>query len=107
MAIGMPGWPLLAFCTASIDSVRMVSMHRRSISTFGVCSVALMRGGYPRCAGASVPPVRTPDERFAGLPAFPWQPRHREWEGLRLAHLDEGGGAPVWLVHGEPTWSFL
>jgi len=51
--------------------------------------------------------VRTPDERFEGLPDFPWQPRYREWEGLRLAHLDEGDGAPVWLMHGEPTWPFL
>jgi len=50
---------------------------------------------------------RTPDERFAGLPDFPWQPRHRDWEGLRLAHIDEGDGPPVVLVHGEPTWSFL
>lgn len=51
--------------------------------------------------------VRTPDERFADLPDFPWQPRYREAAGLRLAHLDEGAGAPVVFVHGEPTWSFL
>jgi haloalkane dehalogenase len=51
--------------------------------------------------------VRTPDERFAGLPDFPYEPRYRELDGLRLAHLDEGDGAPVLLVHGEPTWSYL
>jgi haloalkane dehalogenase len=51
--------------------------------------------------------VRAPEERFANLPAFPWQPRYREVDGLRLAHLDEGDGAPVLLVHGEPTWSYL
>ena len=28
-------------------------------------------------------------------------------DGLRLAHLDEGEGAPVVFLHGEPTWSFL
>ncbi len=28
-------------------------------------------------------------------------------KGLRLAHLDEGEGAPVVFIHGEPTWSFL
>jgi haloalkane dehalogenase len=50
---------------------------------------------------------RTPDERFEGLPDFPWQPRYREADGLRLAHLDEGHGQPVVLFHGEPTWSFL
>jgi haloalkane dehalogenase len=53
--------------------------------------------------------VRTPDERFEGLPDFPWEPRYREWEGLRLAHLDIGpaDGPVVVLWHGEPTWSFL
>ena len=50
---------------------------------------------------------RTPDDRFGALPDFPWEPRYRDWDGLRLAHLDEGDGAPVVLVHGEPTWSFL
>ena len=51
--------------------------------------------------------VRAPEERFADLPDFPWRPHYREVDGLRLAHLDEGDGAPVLLVHGEPTWSFL
>lgn len=51
--------------------------------------------------------VRTPEERFAGLPDFPFEPRYRERDGLRLAHLDEGDGAPVVFFHGEPTWSFL
>ena len=50
---------------------------------------------------------RTPDERFEGLPDFPWEPRYRDWDGLRLAHIDEGDGRPVVLFHGEPTWSFL
>lgn len=53
--------------------------------------------------------VRTPDDRFADLPDFPWEPRYSEWDGLRLARIDEGpSDAPtVVLVHGEPTWSFL
>jgi haloalkane dehalogenase len=50
---------------------------------------------------------RTPDERFDDLPGFPWEPRYRDWEGLRLAHVDEGEGRPVVLFHGEPSWSFL
>ena len=50
---------------------------------------------------------RTPAERFAHLPGYPWEPRYREWAGLRLAYLDEGEGAPVVLLHGEPTWSYL
>jgi haloalkane dehalogenase len=51
--------------------------------------------------------VRAPDERFTDLPDFPYEPEYRELDGLRLAHLDEGDGPPVLLVHGEPTWSFL
>ncbi|MBK5231053.1 MAG: alpha/beta fold hydrolase [Thermoleophilia bacterium] len=51
---------------------------------------------------------RTPDDRFAGLPGFPYEPHYREWEGLRLAHVDTGGDGPVaLLLHGEPTWSYL
>ncbi len=41
------------------------------------------------------------------LPDFPWQPRFLELDGLRLARIDEGDGAPVLMQHGEPTWSFL
>ena len=51
--------------------------------------------------------VRTPDERFTGLPDFPFEARYRDWDGLRLAHVDEGDGPPVVFFHGEPTWSFL
>lgn len=57
--------------------------------------------------GGAPSAFRTPDERFSALPDFPWEPHYREWRGLRLAHLDEGQGAPVVMLHGEPTWSFL
>ncbi len=50
---------------------------------------------------------RTPDERFEGLPEFPFEPHYREVDGLQLAHLDEGEGRPVVFFHGEPTWSYL
>jgi haloalkane dehalogenase len=50
---------------------------------------------------------RTPDERFAELPGFDFQPNYREVDGVRLAHIDEGDGAPVVFFHGEPTWSYL
>jgi len=42
-----------------------------------------------------------------GLPDFPFSSQYRAYEGLRLAHLDEGEGRPVVFLHGEPTWSFL
>ena len=51
--------------------------------------------------------IRAPDELLQGLPDFPFSPRFRQVEELRLAHLDEGDGPPVVLFHGEPTWSFL
>ena len=50
---------------------------------------------------------RTPDERFEGLPGYPFEPHYAEVDGLRLHYLDEGEGRPVGCVHGEPTWSYL
>lgn len=58
--------------------------------------------------------LRTPDERFADLPDFPYTPHYTEIADasgaqLRIAAIDEGprDAAPVLLLHGEPTWSFL
>ena len=50
---------------------------------------------------------RTPDERFVGLPDYPFEPNYIEQDGLRMHYVDEGSGDPVLLFHGEPTWSFL
>jgi haloalkane dehalogenase len=50
---------------------------------------------------------RTPDERFAALPGFPYEPHYVDQDGLRMHYLDEGQGDPVLCLHGEPTWSFL
>lgn len=58
--------------------------------------------------------LRTPDARFADLPGHPFAPRYVEIDDgsggrLRLHFVDEGprDAAPVWLLHGEPTWSYL
>ena len=58
--------------------------------------------------------IRTPEERFADLPDYPFEPNYaevRDGEGgtLRVHYLDEGpsDAAPVLLVHGEPSWSYL
>ena len=58
--------------------------------------------------------LRTPDERFADLPDFPFQPHYVEVPSgdggtLRLHYLDEGppDAAPVLLMHGEPSWAYL
>ena len=53
---------------------------------------------------------RTPDERFASLPDFSFEPHYVEIsDGIRVHYLDEGPteAAPVLLLHGEPSWSFL
>src|ERR671937_1493413 len=63
--------------------------------------------GQDRIAPMPTAAYRTPDQRFEGLSAFPFEPHYREVDGLRLCHIDEGGGAPVVFFHGEPTWSYL
>jgi len=50
---------------------------------------------------------RTPDERFEGLPGYDFEPRYVEQDGLRMHYVEEGAGAPVLLLHGEPSWAFL
>jgi haloalkane dehalogenase len=58
--------------------------------------------------------LRTPDERFAGLPGFDFNPHYTEvgdpdGGALRVHYLREGAvDAPiVLLMHGEPSWSYL
>jgi haloalkane dehalogenase len=58
--------------------------------------------------------LRTPDDRFSNLPDFPFEPHYMvvgDGDGgeLRVHYLDEGppDAAPVLLMHGEPSWSFL
>jgi len=58
--------------------------------------------------------LRTPDDRFADLPGFPFAPHHieiadRDLGSLRMHFIDEGPPAAraVLMLHGNPTWSFL
>src|ERR1700759_599253 len=53
--------------------------------------------------------LRTPEDRFAGLPDFGYPPRYADVDGLRLAYVESGpaDGEPVLLLHGEASWSFL
>ena len=51
--------------------------------------------------------LRTPEERFSDLPGYPFEPHYVDVLGLRMHHVDEGTGAPVLLLHGEPSWSYL
>jgi haloalkane dehalogenase len=53
--------------------------------------------------------LRTPDERFADVSDFPFEPHYLEIRDLRVHYVDEGPpeADPVLLLHGEPTWSYL
>ena len=51
--------------------------------------------------------VRTPDDRFAGLPGYAFAPHYLDIDGLRMHYVDEGprDGVPVLMLHGEPSWN--
>jgi len=61
--------------------------------------------------------LRTPDDRFDGLPDYPFAPNYLEVprgdgsdETLRVHYIDEGARdatETVLLMHGEPSWSYL
>ncbi len=58
--------------------------------------------------------LRTPDERFAGLADYPFEPQYQTVTAtgcppLRLHYVDQGprDGRTVLLLHGEPSWSYL
>jgi haloalkane dehalogenase len=62
--------------------------------------------------------LRTPDERFADLPGYPFAPHYVDVDdqdasapggSLRVHYLDEGSAdaAPILCMHGEPSWSYL
>ncbi|HIG40870.1 MAG: haloalkane dehalogenase [bacterium] len=53
--------------------------------------------------------LRTPDARFADLTDYPFRPNYMQIGDYRVHYLDEGpkDAAPVLLIHGEPTWSYL
>ncbi len=53
--------------------------------------------------------LRTPDERFANLPGYDFEPNYLEVAGMRMHYVDVGpaDASPVLLLHGEPSWSYL
>ena len=54
--------------------------------------------------------LRTPDERFAGLPGWPYAPQYLQVDGLRLHYVDEGprdAAVTALCLHGQPSWSYL
>lgn len=69
--------------------------------------VAVLTGLTIALRSAPMDAFRTPEDRFEGLPGFPFAPHYAEIDGLRMHYLDEGSGPPVVCFHGEPSWSFL
>ncbi len=55
--------------------------------------------------------LRTPHERLAGLPGFPYAARRfSRPDGLVVQYIDAGpdDAAKTWLcLHGQPTWNYL
>ena len=56
--------------------------------------------------------VRTPEERFANLADYPFEPRYvnvDDGQGgtLRMHYVDEGQGETILCLHGQPSWSYL
>src|SRR5213075_954589 len=105
MAIGMPGWPLLAFCTASIESVRMVSMDRRSMSTFAgavvliACKLPLIARRYRPGHGPPRLPLDLEVPRLGGPAARPPRRGRRAARGVRPRRAD----VVVLVAQGHPA----
>jgi haloalkane dehalogenase len=57
--------------------------------------------------------LRTPDDRFANLPDWPYAPHYVDdlpgYQGLRMHYVDEGprDGHVFLCLHGEPSWAYL
>jgi haloalkane dehalogenase len=53
--------------------------------------------------------LRTPEERFLNLPGYDFEAHYVNVDDMRVHYVDEGpaDAAPVLLLHGEPSWSFL
>ncbi|MBC7726082.1 MAG: alpha/beta fold hydrolase [Microbacteriaceae bacterium] len=57
--------------------------------------------------------LRTPDQRFAGLPGWGYAPQYCQPlgdDGPRMAYVDEGprdAAITVLCLHGNPTWGYL
>src|SRR4029077_13876588 len=84
--------------------------HRRATRA----RLTLHGRGFVRHDRAGMRLLRTPDERFAALPDFPFAAQYTEIDDgdggrMRSHRVDEGlrdAGETVLLLHGEPSWSY-
>ena len=53
--------------------------------------------------------LRTPDERFNNIAGYSFKPNYLTIGDTRIHYLDEGprNGEIIFLLHGEPAWSYL
>ena len=53
--------------------------------------------------------LRTPDDRFADLADYPYDPNYLMCGELRIHYVDQGNSddETVLMLHGEPSWSYL
>ena len=47
------------------------------------------------------------DDAWVDRRLYPFQSRFMDVDGGRMHYVDEGSGAPIVMLHGTPTWSFL
>ena len=88
-----------------MDFILWVADSAPTLNPSDVSRVAQFAGLRPTWPDGSV--LRTPEDRFANLPGFPYEPRYVEVEGLRMAFVEQGEGDPILMLHGEPTWGYL
>jgi len=88
-----------------MDFILWVAEVAPTLNPSDVSRVAQFAGVRPTWPEGSV--LRTPEDRFANLPGFPYEPRYVEVEGLRMAFVEQGEGDPILMLHGEPTGGYL
>lgn len=76
---------------------------------FVVVCVILLAAGHSSANEVRPGVFRTPEARFDDLKDYPFAANYIEFNGLRIHYVDEGprDAAPVLLMHGEPSWSYL
>jgi haloalkane dehalogenase len=88
-----------------MDFMLWVAKVSSTLDPQDVARVAQFAGIRPNWPKGSV--LRTPEDRFAHLPNYPYETHYIEVEGLRLAYIEQGKGDPILMLHGEPTWGYL
>jgi haloalkane dehalogenase len=60
-------------------------------------------------AGAMDRVTRAIERAYGGAPSadYPFEPHFVDVLGSRMHYIEEGTGAPILLLHGNPTWSYM